>query len=480
MSSTLAFPISVRIGINHPAKKNSRLLIQQARRDHGSPGTEIPSSQRVIPLSAMGPGCFGSTVADVKALRMPHLGQYSRVKPAVVMAMARPSDNPEKENPVFVVIDEFKVKVKDIDADYKKDITHGDIIVDLIKAKCPEATIIKKELAQMEHYNVADKLKEVKKAIEKGEKIDGVNLSVGTDCSYKNVSAWIGEEVTPENLAKKASDIRKKLPGSMKHQMVAMEAITELGVPIYIAAGNKSNDCFALEALAQGSINVGATDANGKKLKYSADNSLITYWSQGIFNLEAVKNQEGQVTGLTITGADNAEYPVENPPKINKYDEYLNLIKDPEKLKKSNNLLEYLKEEYGDAGCPEDNNAYKTASSLNESILGFDSYKLTRKVIGIMKKEKEAHQVSDEEFKDFFNFMEKYKEKLQHLEHLKDVNVELDEEGEPFFDFDSSGRRSYSFIQGTSVAAPNEMATGYNKKKSEKDLADLLDEKNTN
>ncbi len=447
MITKLLFPLGIRIGINHKSQPNIIALSTEARSPR-SPRGEDPRAEKrnTIALSSMGSGYFGEELIKAKALRLKSLSKYRKIKPIVIIGQYSPGKALEEKKPLFVVIDDFTTKKYDIDADGKFDTTHGKSIVSIIKAKCPDAKVIEKPLSPLQEGrldpdNIADKFKEVLKS---KEKIDGVNMSLTSSYSFKKASELIDEEVTPQNLAEKKPKIREKLSKSNKNMLSAIEIVTEQGIPVYIAGGNKGKDNFGLESLAEGVNTVGAINANGEITKFSANNSLITDWSQGVFSLQPVKDDKGNMTGLTITNANKAEFPIDGQPAINKYDEYLNLIKNRELLEKSENLLDYLKEEYKDSGCPtEKRPIYEIVSSLNKKILGFDSFKLTSKVIGVMNREKEAHQIAINEFIN--SFIAKYIEKLNDLKVLE--QVKFDKKGKPFFDFDGSGEKGYSLYR---------------------------------
>ncbi len=422
---------------------------------------------------------------------------YTSRGPKVFITACSTEDTSDR-SPVFAVVDNF-----DSDNVIAKS-SHGEVIEAIIKSLCPGSNVRREPVPILKNGKVAtaeviSKIEGLQRAIKQGQQIDGVNLSVGSSLNYgdksellqkqtvqnasgsKHLSATklLKKEVNPENLVDYKAELRGQLPMLDQKLMKAIEGVTALGVPVYLAAGNDGVNYFSPTSFANGAVVVGATDAKGHKQSYSADNSLVSEWAQGTYNVEAIKDDRGKVLGFNLTGGNDVQIPSEE----NSFEEQLkkdleiidvldiDIDKNDQFFDESGNLLDYISKKYGDSAERKNlkNMLHERLSDLNKHILGFDSSDLRIKIQKAILREQELG-------KELRNrvFIDKYIEKLIGLEFLKyvkfeekakqDKNTKFDKNTDLFFDFDNSGRHASTFIVGTSFAAPTALAEEYNKK----------------
>ncbi len=392
------------------------------------------------------------------------------VQPRVILTgcSANVPDRPPQElHPIFAVVDNFLTDTVDTDGDGIDDKTHGEVIETIIKKQCPGAVVKKQGLLPygnggFSYSDLIANIEGVKKASELGTQFYGVNISSEASSSFEQASKLLKEEVTAGNLADKRSQLQEKLTEDQQRLVQALEALTERGIPVYIAAGNNGRDKFNIMSLADKINTVKATNAKGNIEDYSADNSLATKEAQGTYNTVAVKNKDGKILGFNLTGGDEVQIPVNGTPPKSQCEEKFKLIeildikidKDDEHFKSSKNLLDYISKKYQDLGCKNKNKRCHILSDINQYILGFDSFELMVKVQNAILKEQEPG--TDLTNKTFIN---KYIDRLEDMETLR--YVKFGKEGEPFFDFDGSGRNAFGVIAGTSFAAPAAMVRDY-------------------
>ena len=242
----------------------------------------------------------------------------------------------EKKHPVVAEIDDFANKDIYIDPyDWTCDMTHGEAVASFIKAQCPAANIQRMGNLKPEDnldFSITKSLKELSDSIDKGEKIDAVNMSIGIAIAIKKLAKATGLPLNRKNLHQYQNEIRnwiknndnksieKKLgldkETNLKEILENIEKITSKGIPVYIAAGNGRFDavgaaCINLFSLANGVTTVGALEKDGKtKTNYSGDHSLVNKWEIGDNSIKRTK-KDGK-WGYDINGDNNPEILEEN------------------------------------------------------------------------------------------------------------------------------------------------------------------------
>lgn len=222
-----------------------------------------------------------------------------------------------------IVVDQTDVAKAgiDIDGDGRNDVAHGTIVGRDILAKSPNANVSNLELANYEPGTLVNSFNSIAQRVDRGERVDAVNFSAQTFNKIADLANVTGLQLTRENLAQNRDEIKNRLnvltqnPGAFGGDpakvkdftdfvpvIQALDGLTQRGVPVYIAAGNDGPDQVNLFALASGANIIGAADGNGNKAAFSADNSLITRFTTGVFPITPVANGNGQIVGADFTG----------------------------------------------------------------------------------------------------------------------------------------------------------------------------------
>ncbi len=224
---------------------------------------------------------------------------------AGLLQAARPTINRAKKQPRVAVIDDFKVRRVDINRTGDKDLPHGNAVVPVLKSEAATASL--QPLIQVftndERVKVLTDFipEQVDKILEECAKkgdFDAVNISAGLHKSISFLSRKTGiEDLSPDNLNKNKERIREYLLESnidkVAKTILSLEKITDKGIKVYVAAGNKGPEYVNLFSFAKGVISVGATDANGKLLSSSACNDMLKYMV-GEYSVGQEKNSSGE------------------------------------------------------------------------------------------------------------------------------------------------------------------------------------------
>ncbi len=212
----------------------------------------------------------------------------------------------------ILVIDCFKDNNIDIDIDMKGDIPHGYLTSKIIEDGLPNANVYKKSIPDVfigQYEHIKDSVTTpLFKEMRAGKKYDAVNLSLGKEMTFEDMSDMVGEEITPKNVASKRRKIKNFLINNPDYTVATdyfflktkakeiteiincMDSLSARGTKIYVAAGNSGKENFNLLSLIDNSITVGALDKNGKKAYYSTDHSLVKKWKKGIIPLKKTAN----------------------------------------------------------------------------------------------------------------------------------------------------------------------------------------------
>jgi len=241
--------------------------------------------------------------------------------------------------PLVAIISNFDQKVIDIDGDNIPDLSHGDTISRIVKSFYPDIKIQELKIKNNKDgsFNMTEpilRLKELANAIDNEEKIDAVNISLGQEIEINTLRECTGLPLDRENLKDYKTQIRNWLknpsipfapkaildlqhPGKsdrliqefkvFNQAIEAIEQITNKGIPVYISAGNEGSEYFNILALAERSIPIGAQDSKGIKESFSADNSLINRFEQGIYNISPITDKNNLTTNYDLTGDNKPE-----------------------------------------------------------------------------------------------------------------------------------------------------------------------------
>lgn len=247
-----------------------------------------------------------------------------------------------KKQPKILVVDDFKNKKFDIDKNNIYDTSHGDLIVSILKSKIPSAQIYKVEVNNPKY------IKEIQKVL-KENKIDAVNLSIGASIDIQAIK----DNTNIKDLNKYSIDKHKqeilddldsigtKYPEEYKKlseiptierndSKEFIKMFSDKNIPLYVASGNDGERYCNEFILYKGTIAVGALDKNGKKAKYSANNTVIKKWSNGDATPVAIYNKNKEVIGYDITQDGKVDIKKEdiknNGRKIGVLDRLINLF----------------------------------------------------------------------------------------------------------------------------------------------------------
>jgi len=184
--------------------------------------------------------------------------------------------------PKIPVIDDFTTKCMDIDGDGKGDVSHGRVVVDMIKGIAPNAEITEFNVYDDKTHAISNEKIEAayNKILErttKGEHFDGVNMSIGSETTIDKpdgTSVMLESSKTLTGISYKTNKhiLRNNLFSAKTNIISVMEEVAK-NTPIYVAAGNPENgtNYISQYALGKGVISVGAADSHGKPLEgYSA------------------------------------------------------------------------------------------------------------------------------------------------------------------------------------------------------------------
>lgn len=255
--------------------------------------------------------------------------------------------NPASPPKIFV-FDDHADKIVKVDPDNIPDISHGKAIGLYIKAQCPAVGItkggkltpitkadIKKQYLEAKNllekgapeekllfgeiahtivenpdenygFNKRNGLKKLAKDVENGARYDAVNLSMGEIIRIEDLAKVTGLPLTRSNLAQYKDKVREwfknsKLPSIKKEneQLESIERVTAKGIPFYISGGNSGKNYVNLLSFAKGVTTVGAL-VGDEKADYSANNSLVTKWSQGDYIVNRIEDKKGKLIGYDI------------------------------------------------------------------------------------------------------------------------------------------------------------------------------------
>lgn len=226
-----------------------------------------------------------------------------KMQDRIVSTIENPTGK-QVNNPKLLVVDCFEVGTVNINNDDTPDIPHGEVVSKLLEENLPNADVYKRNVDFTNEGVSAftEKLDTLFSGIlKRGEKFDAINMSLGSDISFKTLSELLGFEITPDNIARLKGRVRDSLATSkyivngdpfylIAKLLNKMDSVALNGSKIYVAAGNEGSTSLNLLSLANGMEVVGACDEFATPKDYSADNSIITRYARDEFPVEATKD----------------------------------------------------------------------------------------------------------------------------------------------------------------------------------------------
>jgi hypothetical protein len=193
------------------------------------------------------------------------------------------------------IADDFTSIRCDIDGDGSPDLPHGEVVSRYIRAQNPDVEIVPFNSI---NWNPASLFESLKKIQQDGH-FDAVNISI---------AKFMENLATPENFSTWRTDTLRDLQntedsgGELTYSLIEqIQQLIQQGIQVYIAGGNNGPQELNKFTLAEGSINVGASDAQGNREGYSANSPFINRWAQGTY---AVRKVQG---GFDISGHGEAD-----------------------------------------------------------------------------------------------------------------------------------------------------------------------------
>lgn len=257
-----------------------------------------------------------------------HVPSNLGLKPQIDMENRLVVDTFQKQKPKdILVLDEFKNPLISVDLDCVPDISHGNFVSKIIEDGFPNANVEKMNISASDlkdNYKKADlKLKKIHKEVKNGKNIDAINISMGADVAFDEFNKFSGMDISSENLASKAREIKDylllnkdkkiKLAGIGKSDIAGIvsfidniDSLSSKGAKVYVSAGNSGDDAFNLFSLIDNSTSVGALNSCGEKASYSCDNSLVTRWENGDVECKKVDG------GISWTDDNNVDIEKKN------------------------------------------------------------------------------------------------------------------------------------------------------------------------
>lgn len=362
----------------------------------------------------------------------------------------------------YVVEDGFEVKEIDVDGDGKNDLSHGEFICRLIKSLNPNATVIPfkfgHNLTDEQFYRRYDGLVKFLKKM----KPDGINRSIGMPISYVNVNFFSSIDLNKGNFKDNLEVVKVKTkknndPASnfIKFITSKLEEITKSGLKLYNSGGNKGDDYFNAECLAEGVQVVGSTDAQKNLLQCSADTGTMKF-AQGIYDISEVKDDQGNVLGYDITGNGKVDIKAEEVSSKGKYVNPLikelvgKPLKDYLMPDREFEILKY----YHSSRWPD-------AEELQKRFNINDQFEFFNEVERI-KEEKYLLSIDQIQTLHITSFKEldEYRECGKYKTLKSGVVFDVDKDGNIIYDPDRSGRKDViKYVRGASFASPTYMVT---------------------
>jgi hypothetical protein len=185
--------------------------------------------------------------------------------------------------------------VVDINKDGTKDFPHGVVVEAILRAFLPGTEVLRfgSATTTIPAELVVEQFRIIRAAVLGGRRIDAVNLSLGWNMPLHILRRLTGVDgLSPDSLQRDVPAVRRwaladtKFP-NLAEALRAIEQVTALGVPVYVAAGNKGSHFANLFCFAEGVVPVAATCRHGHVLPSSAESSICV-WAEGRFGVRRV------------------------------------------------------------------------------------------------------------------------------------------------------------------------------------------------
>ncbi len=173
------------------------------------------------------------------------------------------------------VIDIFRKNGMYFNSKTKKDESHGNIVVSVLRNLIPNSELDLFEIKVKDkkgHYSWDAKsvLRQLKRInlLPDDKKFDYLNLSMLFMSEYNSIK--------PEELhyPEVAANLRATMPKTILHIIEEIEKIVQRGTEVFVSAGNRASS-FNLLSLAEGTRTIGGVDGENNPIPYFTNNSMI-------------------------------------------------------------------------------------------------------------------------------------------------------------------------------------------------------------
>jgi hypothetical protein len=210
----------------------------------------------------------------------------------------------------------------DINGDEIPDVAHGELVSAFLKAS-GKKTIPLNQLGRRDFMDLADLLNPVLAQVKKGKlKISAINLSQLIELKMVEIQQELNVDTSPEALRSKKKYIHDTLRTGMDRRgnsgfrdvSKIFSEFERLGIPIFVAAGNKGPEYINAFSFFPGVISVGSKGIDGTPSLTSAQNGLIQVWRFGEHVLR--RTQDGRIDLNNDGIADFEGIKLSNGPNI--------------------------------------------------------------------------------------------------------------------------------------------------------------------
>lgn len=248
-------------------------------------------------------------------------------KPKIEMENRLIVDTFQREKPKnILVLDNFTTPAISLDMDRVSDISHGNVVSQIIENGLPNTNVEKMDFkTRTPDENQDQKVQELMNIFydtkQGKKKYEAINISIGPLTKFKTLSEKTKQAINPKNLASKTREIKDyflerryqqtnndedELLRNATNIMDALDSISSTGTKIYVAAGNHGTKEFNFFSLIDNAIVVGALDNENQKAIYTTDNTTVNRWKNGSLEIKKVGN------GLTWTNNETPDIEGEN------------------------------------------------------------------------------------------------------------------------------------------------------------------------